>query len=605
MHNGEVRFTKFDDAAGQSWRAEEWFTNASIIVACGNVIRNTMKASFLRSDEGKLYLKVERVDPSAEVAALESGVFMQAGDRASLKGLSESNIRPGLHEIHNIIRLCRAKNLQDDSQKIWKERKMFLRGIADMYKDLDEGLFEASLQSFSGDADKATNTESRLPSFQINEPKFQQFLNDWTQRARRTRPIDRTKLEMAIDKLYRLIGLPTPKIAYASNPLIMVMSAAFATSLAHRRHDPNTFSISQQAGRRLILGAELYEMTVSKAFTLRDTFIDEKILKAFDERMNDPQLRHFRAYSSDIAGDAFHCAITDAHDAIRSETGSLLKEPDFALETKLAREIFKCTATAVELSHENGREDIATGAGDTSVVDQLTQTLSHGSALTMKALTDAVLDCRSALTHCNTQEYDEFQIIALSRICDATLPDQNLYDALQNVWNECGLIFMHKDFCIVSEYPTQFNVDENGDLHGEGGPSLAWKDGWKLYHWQGIRIGKRLAEAPDSITTDDIEAERNLEVRRLMLDRYGITRFLVDVGAKEIQRDECGILYRHVIDPAFETIVMVEVTNSTPEADGTFKKYFLRVPPNITTARAAVAWTFNLTSNEYQPQVQT
>ena len=32
--------------------------------------------------------------------------------------------------------------------------------------------------------------------------------------------------------------------------------------------------------------------------------------------------------------------------------------------------------------------------------------------------------------------------------------------------------------------------------------------------------------------------------------------------------------------------------NSTPEPDGTRRTYFLRVPPQMRTAREAVAWTF-------------
>ena len=46
---------------------------------------------------------------------------------------------------------------------------------------------------------------------------------------------------------------------------------------------------------------------------------------------------------------------------------------------------------------------------------------------------------------------------------------------------------------------------------------------------------------------------------------------------------------------------MVKVINSTAEADGTHKEYFLRVPPAITTAQEAVAWTFSMNSEEYQP----
>ena len=49
----------------------------------------------------------------------------------------------------------------------------------------------------------------------------------------------------------------------------------------------------------------------------------------------------------------------------------------------------------------------------------------------------------------------------------------------------------------------------------------------------------------------------------------------------------------------------VRVINSTPEPDGSFKRYLLRVPPDITTAKAAVAWTFGKKPDEYLPGVQT
>ena len=50
---------------------------------------------------------------------------------------------------------------------------------------------------------------------------------------------------------------------------------------------------------------------------------------------------------------------------------------------------------------------------------------------------------------------------------------------------------------------------------------------------------------------------------------------------------------------------MVEVVNSTPEPDGTWKTYFLRVPPTTTTATAAVAWTFGMAEAAYQPSRET
>ncbi|MCV0384784.1 MAG: hypothetical protein K5799_15285 [Erythrobacter sp.] len=60
-------------------------------------------------------------------------------------------------------------------------------------------------------------------------------------------------------------------------------------------------------------------------------------------------------------------------------------------------------------------------------------------------------------------------------------------------------------------------------------------------------------------------------------------------------------------EPIFddEDIVMVEVQNATPEPDGSRKTYFLRVPPTMSTARQAVAWTFGKEAREYAPERET
>lgn len=54
-----------------------------------------------------------------------------------------------------------------------------------------------------------------------------------------------------------------------------------------------------------------------------------------------------------------------------------------------------------------------------------------------------------------------------------------------------------------------------------------------------------------------------------------------------------------------EPIVMVHLKNSTAEPDGSIKDYFIRVPPTIRRAGEAVAWTFGMTEQQYQPLVQS
>jgi hypothetical protein len=44
----------------------------------------------------------------------------------------------------------------------------------------------------------------------------------------------------------------------------------------------------------------------------------------------------------------------------------------------------------------------------------------------------------------------------------------------------------------------------------------------------------------------------------------------------------------------------IEVVNGTPEPDGTRKRYFPQVPPNMLTARSAIAWTCGFTARQYR-----
>ena len=57
--------------------------------------------------------------------------------------------------------------------------------------------------------------------------------------------------------------------------------------------------------------------------------------------------------------------------------------------------------------------------------------------------------------------------------------------------------------------------------------------------------------------------------------------------------------------PDDEPIVMIEVVNRTREPDGSFKRYWVRVPPEMGTAREAVAWTFNMPASQYAPEIET
>jgi hypothetical protein len=141
-------------------------------------------------------------------------------------------------------------------------------------------------------------------------------------------------------------------------------------------------------------------------------------------------------------------------------------------------------------------------------------------------------------------------------------------------------------------------------LHGETGPAVEWLGGRKCWFWRGVQVSQRVIEDPASLHVWEIQEVANVEVRRVMLERYGVERFLRDAGATKIQTDEFGTLWR-VDFPRDDPLVMVEVINHTAEPDGSFKTYMLRVPPRMKSAKQAVAWTFGLREDEYSPKVQT
>jgi len=133
---------------------------------------------------------------------------------------------------------------------------------------------------------------------------------------------------------------------------------------------------------------------------------------------------------------------------------------------------------------------------------------------------------------------------------------------------------------------------------------VRYADNWGFYAWHGVIVPDDVIELKEPITIERIAAERNVEVRRVLIERFGLDDYLKSGKVIKIHQDKTGILWRMDLE-GDEPIMVVQVINSTPEPDGIYKEYFLRVPPDIVRAKQAVAWTFGLTEDEYVPLVET
>ncbi|MFJ8228991.1 DUF6745 domain-containing protein [Streptomyces sp. NPDC094448] len=177
-------------------------------------------------------------------------------------------------------------------------------------------------------------------------------------------------------------------------------------------------------------------------------------------------------------------------------------------------------------------------------------------------------------------------------------------EGLVRIATAAGWWWPYEKAVVICERPTELHRDEAGRLDHGSGPALSFPDGFALHAWRGMPVPAGfLAELP-SLDPARIREEENAELRRVMLEFYGYDRYLAESGARPVHRDEAGILWRIPMN-GDEDVVMVEVVNSTPEPDGTYRTYWLRVPPSTGTAKEGVAWTFGLDEKEYEPLRQT
>jgi hypothetical protein len=171
-------------------------------------------------------------------------------------------------------------------------------------------------------------------------------------------------------------------------------------------------------------------------------------------------------------------------------------------------------------------------------------------------------------------------------------------------------------------------LDENGALHAERAPAVSWSDMPnmpKVFCSHGVRMAERYVMQPETITADMVTNENNMEQRRELMRLIGYERYVREGGFTLVSdaKREFGDnppkglvnakLWRKVWrEPSMtrsslsngvtipgQNAVLVELQNSSKEPDGSYKTYFLRVPPDMTKVADAAAWTFGMSGKEY------
>ncbi|MEP0755719.1 hypothetical protein NDA03_26410 [Trichocoleus sp. Lan] len=134
---------------------------------------------------------------------------------------------------------------------------------------------------------------------------------------------------------------------------------------------------------------------------------------------------------------------------------------------------------------------------------------------------------------------------------------------------------------------------QDNQLHAEDGqPALVWSNGAEYYFWQGIHVfdeesifSNKYGDVSESWKSEWLLEESNAEFRRVLIQGIGYERIVQDLEAVEIDTWREYSLLKIEADIDVEPIYLLKMT-----CPSTNHIHVLRTPPDITSAREAIAW---------------
>ena len=188
------------------------------------------------------------------------------------------------------------------------------------------------------------------------------------------------------------------------------------------------------------------------------------------------------------------------------------------------------------------------------------------------------------------------------------------------------LDYMSKEFPFTSGGIVRL-VNDLGNLHSDDSPAwrsktrvIWYKDGKKhgidadihgsiFYYYEGIRIPANFHRAvsdPDLLSVGDVLGHPNSECRYVGVKIIGHERIVSSSGSVLLDRCNLSGMELFSVSGIFSgPVLFLKVINSTPESDGSFKNYYLCVPPTMSSCKEAVSWTFGMSSDDYNPVQET
>ena len=121
---------------------------------------------------------------------------------------------------------------------------------------------------------------------------------------------------------------------------------------------------------------------------------------------------------------------------------------------------------------------------------------------------------------CGFGQHDSSWIAYYDFLAQCGIKGGEALDGIAKLTQSSGWWWPYENLAILTERPVSLKRDNRGLLHCEDGMSLQYSDGWGVYAWHGILVPEYVITLPEPITFELIEAELNVEVRRVLIERF-------------------------------------------------------------------------------------
>jgi hypothetical protein len=118
--------------------------------------------------------------------------------------------------------------------------------------------------------------------------------------------------------------------------------------------------------------------------------------------------------------------------------------------------------------------------------------------------------------------------------------DRRRFTLFQEVAQSCNWWWPFENICVVSDRPKLVKM-QNGVIHNEEGPAIEFRDGFKIWGLEGVRVTEKIVMAPETITPEEIQKETNAEIQRIMITRYGAGKYLTETKSKIVDMDNLSL----------------------------------------------------------------